>query len=345
MALNKTDNKVVKEKSSLSEGPTISNPDEALHILRSQPDIVTLTAVLRYLHSTISAIDTFNIRLPTPKTAQLLNILIGPIFSDYSNVLLPQEFLDGKERPQVIARTKISSIFLACLSSVAGLGAVEARLRALLAHGLAAKNPSHDSASLLASRGLLNLLVALLHGRGFIWKIWTDSTKLIRDDHRRQLLWGEFLCTICMGKILSVAAETLSFINAASEEPNNECWVGDGRNFARWLGRNIAHMTLEIHAETQEDWTAVGQTLQKAFSLGYTGKMPHSLIRLHWGSAESVGSVHHESLVHCQFHCSTSGELRFPIQSYRIADMRRRDCRRGLFWYFVSRKCRLDENV
>lgn len=258
---------------------TVSGPDQALHILRSQPDLAALGKVLDYLGSTTSGKSDFNIKRPSSKASLILNVLVGSSIPDYWRVLQPNSSLNTEQTPQVIrslissskSRTRLSQL-LNCLSSVSGLGALEARLRALLNSTEDSTHKIEKSALLPQVCDLLDTLVALL-GRDddFILNRWLELDG-ISNEREKTLIWRELLGLLCTGKLLSAAAQSLAFVNGATTETNIDCWVADGSKYSRWLGRNTARMARTTSHECLKRWDDISQAVSKSFGLGYTGK-------------------------------------------------------------------------
>lgn len=257
----------------------ILDPDQALHILRSQPDIAALGNVLDYLYSTTSENRGFNIKRPSSKASLILNALVGSTIPDYWRVLQPNSFLKIEQTSQAIkplARNSQNRPHIAhlldCLSSVSGLGALEARLRALLN---STEDPTHKiekSAIAVQVCDLLDVLVVLL-GRDddeFILNRWFELEG-IGNEHEKTLIWRELLGLLCTGRLLSTAAQSLAFVNGATKETNIDCWIADGPKYSRWLGRNIARMARATSHESLRTWDDISQAVRKSFSLGYTG--------------------------------------------------------------------------
>lgn len=262
---------------------TISDPDQALGILQAQPSLTQLSAVLRYLDSTTSGKGSINIRHPSAKSASLLNVLVGPVVSDYWKLLQPNGPLKDKARDSQYDVER--SFLLNCLGGVNGLGALEARLRALLNSRDAVHN-LRDSSIASQILILLDLLGTLLQSDEFIWNTWADFNAVDSGQNVQMLMWRELLALICFGKLLSVAAEGRAFAETVSKETDIGCWVGDGVLFSRWLGRNIARMSLNLRESDKAGLKAVSQALTKSFSLGYTGR-GDGLVRVSTGCADN----------------------------------------------------------
>ena len=253
---------------------TASSPDEALEILKNEPDYDTLVSVLRFLLSAKSPVD---VRKPTPLSAQLVQVLVTGILPNYWTVLHEEGKADSQEdgpkKHGHGGRTDLE-LLLACLRSVTGLSSLSVRLRALLAEAKTRKNddekdqPGRPAWQL---RVLLEVLAELLAGDEAVAQVWSVSISGTDDEAKKRPLQQEFLSIIGSGKIVSLAAEAEVVVK---EEFGSETlpppWVANGKEFALWMTRNTIHWALKNRGpEVQK---AQGALLGKALRLGYLGK-------------------------------------------------------------------------
>ncbi|KAI9887053.1 MAG: telomere binding protein [Watsoniomyces obsoletus] len=243
---------------------SISSPEDALQILRSQPDRTTLSKVLQYFDVPVERSNSFNIRRPSPEAALLINTLLGPILSDYWK-LLESEALESSSRAVDCLR------FLNCLRGINGLGAIEARLRRLLDSAREA-NVQTKEATIIPVLDLLDVLAHLFSSDGFLRNTWSDLERSASKDAERKLQWRELASLLCSGRLLSVAAEACVFARSLDKEVLGD-WLGDGAAYARWLGRNIAAMVLNLQEEEKACWEAPALLFEKSFGLGYTDEL------------------------------------------------------------------------
>jgi telomere length regulation protein len=100
-----------------------------------------------------------------------------------------------------------------------------------------------------------------------------------KNDMQKQVAWKELLSLIAASRVLSTAAEALSL--ASESEFRRLSWLGNGSQYASWLGANICHMTSKLAATGQEEqWRALASLIGRALSLGYTGNLLNSLLSL-----------------------------------------------------------------
>lgn len=147
-----------------------------------------------------------------------------------------------------------------CLRSVAGLGGIAARLRFLV------KGAESQPGVKGQIEELLDLLQGIMGVKGFLHEIWISGEEA--GEARRGVVWKEFVTLVGGGKVLSVAAEAESVLGRGGRER----WIGDGKKFTGWLGREIARAGSKIEAaEEGGEWKALAILLSRAFSLGYSG--------------------------------------------------------------------------
>lgn len=220
----------------------VTNLDDVLTVLRSKPSASTLSHILDHLTPITS---TFDIRTPSPKASQVLKTILEIIIPDFWNVVSKKE------------RGRLSQ----CLCSVAGLGGIVARLRFLV------KGAESQPGVKGQIEELLDLLQGTMGVRGFVHEIWVLGEGT--GEARRGIIWKEFVTLVGGGKVLSVAAEAESVLGSGGRDR----WVGDGRKFTAWLGREIAKAGNNTQtAEGKEGkLKALAVLLSRAFSLGYSG--------------------------------------------------------------------------
>ena len=239
----------------------IESPGDALKALQNQPDYETVRKILRYLESTIYSKDAFSIAVPGPLSAQIINVLVNTTVPDYWRALRKG---DGKG-------TNIVSL-IKCLRSVSGLGAIVARLRALIADSKQKKLVSEKRGPSQQIEDLLDALSLVLTEESVSWDIWTSISQLTLGPMQRTLLWKEFVTLTASGKILAIAAQAEDALKD-STAIRSESWLARGNEYASWLGNNIAAMIKSVMSSDVSEWNAITQLCGKAFTLGYTGKL------------------------------------------------------------------------
>lgn len=125
-----------------------------------------------------------------------------------------------------------------------------AKLRALLAEA---------KADLQRIQSLQNGLCDTLQG---LWEA-SELNQLAQSEK----YWRELVLLVTSGKILSVTAQADGVLSSGANVHVKK-WIGNGHDYAKWLGRGIA--TIIVNQKTST--SAAADLLGKSFSLGYTGK-------------------------------------------------------------------------
>ncbi|KAJ5646596.1 hypothetical protein N7490_002968 [Penicillium lividum] len=233
-------------------------PNQIIDVLKSQPSSEQISTAL-------AALDPFNksktlnidIRVPGPVSAQILQVLVSTTIPDHW--------------ASPVKSTKVRGALLRCLSSVAGIGSLVARLRSLIAAARASSQQTESSGSHSAIRDILSVLAALLEPKDFMLRLYRDTSSLYENHTRQKVSWNELVSLVASGKIVSTAAEALT---VATETQSSIKWVGDGRRYASWLGINISHFISKLDINDESGWSFVASLTERALSLGY----PSSLI-------------------------------------------------------------------
>ncbi|KAI9668893.1 MAG: telomere binding protein [Alyxoria varia] len=91
--------------------------------------------------------------------------------------------------------------------------------------------------------------------------------------------WKEFLSLVATGKVLSIGAQANHVLSTASENVVAPTWIGEGREYARWLGRGIVVLCKKREiSENDEARTAAGQLCGKSFGIGYTDEIVATVV-------------------------------------------------------------------
>lgn len=242
----------------------LDSSEAALDILSAKPDLKQLTRVLHWLDHKAAEDANFNIKIPGPKATQIINVLVNNTVSDYWATLNGQ---------QNSVHRNLKRLLLRCLSSVAGIGAITTRLRSLVISsrdGGGRKNVGEAEKS-EPMTDLLDLLQSIVGKDTFIKSIWTDISTLIPKLSARSLLWKELISLLATGRLLSVAAEANEVLNKGSSSIQNESWIGNGKEYSSWLGRNVGALAIHLREEDTEAWKEAARLLGKGLTLGYTG--------------------------------------------------------------------------
>ena len=237
-----------------------------LGVLKSKPERDELFQVLKILDPSNREVapNQFDIRIPSPTSAQILQVLVSITIPDVWS-LLNAKSKDAKSRD-----TKLRAALLRCLSSVAGVSSLIAQLRSLIAASRSLSEHTQGSGSELRIRDILEVLAALLEPRDFLLRLYTDISTLYHNETQKQITWRELISLVAASRILSTVAESLTFIKEATGL-SKISWVGEGPKYASWIGDNICYMASKVDPNDKGAWKSMASFTGRALSLGYTG--------------------------------------------------------------------------
>jgi len=240
-----------------------SSPEDALDVLRHQPDYDLLLATLRFLvpqDQPDAAV--FSIKRPSPLSAQLVQVLVSEIVPNYWTLL--KEGSHGIKKPDL-------QLLLSCIRSITGINAVLVRLRALIqeAKSEAGKTKRPDIPLNLSI--LVDLLSRILEGDDCVLEIWRSTTTALDSPAKLKTLAHEIVAMFGSGRIVSLAAEADEHSKSSQTGRISEIvWPAGGLRYTDWLGRNIAKW---LQSETTPEQTKLCSDLfSKAMRLGHSGK-------------------------------------------------------------------------
>ena len=248
---------------------SLQTPGDAREALQSKPDIDFLVKILQWLFRTSIPGSTFNIKVPGPQAAQIINALVNETVPDYWDIL---------KRDDAAVYAIVRRLLLGCLTSLSGIGALIARLRSLINQRkrTGEKNPSVQKPQTSDNHqpflDVINILETILQKDDAIDSMWRDLHSSITKPAQLTLLWKEVISVIATGRLLSVVAEANEIVNNSNSSLGDGSWVGNGRLYALWLGRNVSFMACSDKGELVEKSNAIAQLFSRALTLGYTGK-------------------------------------------------------------------------
>jgi telomere length regulation protein len=243
----------------------VNSPDEALEILRNQPDYDSLVRVLRYLTTDAAQPDAFNVHVPGPKSAAIIHVLVTDIAANYWTLLKEGGASAGTED----GRDDLH-LFVACLQSVTGLNAVLTHLKALIQeHKLGSKEAKRIDLVLHISI-FLDVLATVLEGDSAIQALWTASTQRLATQALRKVQSQALLSLITGGRILSIAAEAIEVAGSENVDAKTT-WPADGAKFTQWVAHNVIAWAKLI--KTEHDLQFCSDVFQRGLSLGYQGML------------------------------------------------------------------------
>jgi telomere length regulation protein len=206
----------------------------------------------------------FDLRISNAVTAQILHLLVSITIPDHWGLLNARDS-KGKD-------AKARAALLRCFNNITGLGALVGHLRHLMNVARASAQDAQASSIPLMIQDLLAVLAALLEPKDFLLRLSVDISTVSSNKPRQQITWKELVSLVAASKILSTAAEALTFVDE-SNLSSSVSWVATGSQYATWLGRNISHMTLKLAPDDESGWASVALLTGRALSLGYTGKL------------------------------------------------------------------------
>ncbi|KAI9375486.1 telomere length regulation protein-domain-containing protein [Aspergillus egyptiacus] len=253
-----------KRTPTIGSGADPASPNDILSTLKSKPgqdELWRAISVLDPFSKDVMAVD-FDIRVPTPRTAQILNALVS--------ITIPDHW--GSLSGSTAGNPKLRASLLRCLSSVPGISFLVTQLRSLITQSRASSQVVDASGSGARIRNVLDVLSTLLEPKDLVLRLYNDMDAVYNNSTRKQVAWKELISLLAASRVLPVAAEALSLV-ADIDIPNKISWVGSGSPYASWLGANISHMASKLGVNHQEHWKAVASLTGRALSLGYTDQL------------------------------------------------------------------------
>ncbi|KAK3393224.1 telomere length regulation protein-domain-containing protein [Podospora didyma] len=237
-----------------------SSAEDALEILRQEPDHDALISILRLVsREQQQHPSTFNIRRPSPLSAQLVQVLVSEIVPNYWTLLKEDSNTGKNSGPELL---------LACLRSITGINAILARLRALIREVKSEAGSKTKRPDLSLNIGyLIDVLCNVLKGDGCMREIWQATTAGLEDTRARaRPLSQELLAIFGSGRIVGLAAE--AFTIGKPDTGNEEIWPADALKYIKWLGQNIS--AWQLSGPTQEETKFCSDLFAKAMRLGHS---------------------------------------------------------------------------
>ena len=253
-------------KQSSAETVLLTSSDDALRILKSQPDIDSLLSCLQWLIKSSNDGKSFNIWKPSPQAAQVINSIVNDIVPSHWG---PLHEIDSP------LNQKVRKLLVQCLISVAGIGALATRLRALIEdhkrEGEKVGKPKTEP-NIIHISDCISVLESLLESEKTFDRLWTNIRQHLENPMQRALLWKELVSWLASGRLLSITAEGAFLVRSSPPDGYEDSWLGDGRQYASWLASNIRGMEWGMTLNNEKR-RAKAKALSKALSLGYTGNI------------------------------------------------------------------------
>ncbi|KAJ6782493.1 hypothetical protein PWT90_05296 [Aphanocladium album] len=258
--------RAVPKKSLVST--VVTSLDEAVEILKNQPDYDSLISTLKFYCDNAASIT----GKPSPQTAAVVHLLVAEITPNYWTLLLESSPLSSDG---FIARDSDAGLLLRCLSNVTGLNAILAHIKSLVAESRQRRKdvPSQDIH--LHLQIFLDLTAALLKRPDSIQQIWTRSVQTLPDAAMRKMQLQTLSGLLASSRVLSTASEASAVIGTDKVKDATK-FIIDGAEYVKWLAFNIA--TWAGVSSTEVDFRACFDVLQRSLSLGYQSILVKALI-------------------------------------------------------------------
>lgn len=249
------DSAVFIQKDYLKENapPTLS--DDAREILKCQPGLEDIEAVLAYIQYGIDGQHDFNIKLTGPKSSQLVLVLVTTTIPDlWPNLSLSE--LGG-------AAKRMRKTLLQALFSVTGLEALLERIRF---HTRPSANNNRQ-----ALGTYIDFLSNLLEGSEIVLNFLSDAIALYEKKVQRRLFWQSIVSLLAGSKVLSSTASILNTVAETGSTLHVPNWLMNGEDYSKWLARNVVKASIELASKETRAWSNLSQFLKRSLSLGYKG--------------------------------------------------------------------------
>ncbi|SMR54851.1 unnamed protein product [Zymoseptoria tritici ST99CH_3D1] len=230
---------------------TATTPEEALQVLRSQPDTDSLIRILIQLRSKDTFQPAFSLHSPGPLQAQIINAIVSHIIPAF------WPSLEGNDRGPIVT----------CLTNVAGIGAVAAKMRLLSD----SNHKSPGQAQELAD--LVSVLHDVLSSDGLVLRILGGLAMSVTEKVKLQMAKKELVSLISSGKIIAVTAQAEDSLKSTDTKVD-PTWMSRGTEYAAWVGRNVASLSLSRPSDSE----VAAQILARSFGLGYSVYVVKSFI-------------------------------------------------------------------
>ena len=261
-------------KADIIDASAVQSPEDALQLLRSEPDTDSLLSTLKRLSSVDGLQSGFDIHSPSPVGAQVVNTIVSSIVPTFWSALEEQD----------------QALITAALFNVAGINNLIAKIQLLISQTKNSKAQDH----LPALRDVFDVANSLFKGDDRVSTLWAELWRSTQDRIRRELAWKECAGQLGSGKLSNVLAEAEDILRSNGGEHSAKSTIANAHQYATWLGSNIAQ-TLDLNDQKarEETHSAVAVLFAKALSLG----QPVALMRAAHTKALQVSAQALEGLV------------------------------------------------
>lgn len=238
-----------RPKADRIDASAVQGPEDALQLLRSEPDTDSLLSTLKRI-STVEGLQVgFDIRSPSPVGAQIVNAIVSSIVPTFWSALEEQD----------------RDLITAALFNVAGINSVIARIQLLISQTKNSKAQDH----LPALRDVFDVVNSLFKGDDRVSMLWAGLWRSTQDKIKHDLAWKECSNLLGSGKVSNVLAEAEDVLRSNGSDHAAKSTIANSHQYATWLGSNIARsLELEDQDSGDETRSAIAVICARALSLG-----------------------------------------------------------------------------
>ncbi len=248
-----------------SSGVVPNSPEDALEILKNEPDFESFVNVLKFLADKEARRQEFLVQ-PSPILSQLVNVFVCDVIPNYWAILS-----ETKSQKKGFQHEQERDNLLLVLRSVTGHNALVTRLKAVIKEATASKKQKNSSPTLLL-KDYLEILTAVLEDPLAILDLYQGSQS---TPNQGQAIWQEITRLLAGGPMLNTAAEAYSVFKESSNSMECGFWIADGLAYSRWIGKAlcqwIGHILENEGKQKGDPWGALCTFMQKAMRLGHPG--------------------------------------------------------------------------
>ncbi|KAL9105708.1 MAG: hypothetical protein Q9227_009148 [Pyrenula ochraceoflavens] len=242
------------------ECDSVHSAQNAVSILKSQPNSDQFREVLTYLDSGMKGEHSFNVKVQSAAASSLTMTLVGTALVDFWDDLQSSK----QDR----------SVLLKCLTSVAGIAALWSFLGILIKdfkqRGVQGGFQSKSHKAL--ARNVLDVLGDIL----LPTKAYTLLSNILDDIFQlygsrsgaREAVLQELISLIAGSRILSTVGEATHVMKCLDSNEDSNAWMADASRWSIWLGSNISHAAMQANLCEEEKWRAISSMTMKSLSLG-----------------------------------------------------------------------------
>ncbi|KAF2224937.1 telomere length regulation protein-domain-containing protein [Elsinoe ampelina] len=226
----------------------ISSPEDALQILKSQPDETEIQDVLRYLLE--NSCPDFDVRFPGSKASGLLRHLITTTLPTFWH-----------------ASEDIRNLLTRCMRSVPGLSGMLAELR-ITTNQREASKQVEGIQNATSNAEHLDVLQRLLGEDDLVWVIWRQLST-IQNETQKRLLWREFMALLSSGKVVSTVAHFEDIRRRTTKTLIKDSWLAQGKTYTVRIAAQIASFLTHLDCHDDAAWTAAAELFTRCGGMGY----------------------------------------------------------------------------